>query len=410
MKEQRIENFEKLGFGLFVHYGLYSLLEKGEWVYDQKPELRKEYSSLMNDFSAEKFDTDRLAQLAKKAGAKYIVLTLRHHDGFSLYDTKGLNCFDAPHSKAKRDIAKDFVESCNKYGIVPFFYHTTLDWYEESFHTDFKSYQKYLRKSIELLCTNYGKIGGFWFDGNWSKPDEDWEEDELYRLIRQYQPDAIIINNSGLHQRGKHGNEEIDSVTFERGRPEFHQNIGDGKYRAGEMCQTFNSHWGCASTDFSYKSVQTILRDLIECRRFSCNFLLNIGPLPDGSIRLIEQGMLEEIGNWIRIFGESIYDTAPCQIKCFEEDGFVLSKGDDYYLFVFDLWVNGDGNVSIGSGTYKEVRLQNISIDDYSIKWIDNGEQLKYSVIDNEIVVHATPFEYGSNYVVRVAKISKKEI
>ena len=394
---------------MFVHFGIYSVVGKGEWSEDLVPINKFDYEKNIDKFNPSKNWATELVAIAKKSGCKYINITTRHHDGFSLFDTKGLSTFDAVHSAAGRDLIREFVDACREGGIVPFFYHTLLDWHNEDYNTNFSKYIDYLIKSVEILCTEYGEIGGFWFDGNWSKPDEDWEEDELYHLIRQYQPDAIIINNSGLHQRGKHGNEEIDSVTFERGRPEFHQNIGDEKYRAGEMCQTFNSHWGYASTDFSYKSVQTILRDLIECRRFSCNFLLNIGPLPDGSIRLIEQGMLEEIGNWIQIFGESIYDTAPCQIKCFEEDDFVLSKGDDYYLFVFDLWVNGDGNVSIGSGTYKEVRLQNISIDDYSIEWIDNGEQLKYSVIDNEIVVYATPFEYGSNYVVRVAKISKEK-
>ena len=141
---------------------------------------------------------------------RYICLATRHHEGFSLYDTQGLTDFDALHSPAKRDLVAEFVEGCRMYDIVPFFYHTTLDWYQENFEKDFDVYLDYLNKSIEILCTHYGPIGGFWFDGNWSKLDADWKENRLYATIRKLQPEAIIVNSTGLFAQGALGNPEID--------------------------------------------------------------------------------------------------------------------------------------------------------------------------------------------------------
>ena len=195
--EKRIKEFEKYAFGMFVHFGIYSVIGKGEWAKHLFNMPWDEYLKSLNVFSPKPNWAEELVLSAKDANCRYIALTTRHHDGFSLYDTCGLNSYDAPHT-CGRDIVKEFVDACNKHGIIPFFYHTLLDWHEESYKTDFKEYLKYLRKSIEILCKNYGKIGGFWFDGMWDNPNEDWEEDALYSLIRSYQPDTMIINNTGL--------------------------------------------------------------------------------------------------------------------------------------------------------------------------------------------------------------------
>ncbi|MFQ8600589.1 MAG: alpha-L-fucosidase, partial [Oscillospiraceae bacterium] len=250
-----IAAYEKLGFGLFVHWGLYSLLGQGEWTMHSHRIPKQEYEQLAKRFTAERFDGRALAQLAKRAGMRYIVLTTRHHDGFSLYDTKGLNTYDAPHSAAKRDLVAEFVEGCRHEGIVPFFYHTTLDWHNELFASDFDAYLEYLNRSVEVLCTQYGKIGGIWFDGNWSKPDADWKLDALYGAIRRRQPEAVIVNNTGLDARGRVGHPEIDGVTFEQGRPTPLDRRGHAKYVAAEMCQTMNGHWGFGRHDFCYQSV-----------------------------------------------------------------------------------------------------------------------------------------------------------
>ena len=251
MKNNYIADFEKLGFGLFVHFGLYSIVGKGEWYLHLNPNADKsEYESLSQQFFVKQTWAKELVNTAKLAGCKYITLTTRHHDGFSLFDTCGLSDYDAVHSASKRDLIKEFVSACNESGIVPFFYHTLLDWREENYQKDFSKYIDYLVNSIEILCKNYGKIGGFWFDGMWDKPNEDWQEDRLYSTIRKYQPDAMIINNTGLNELGKVGHYEIDSVTFERGKPCFVDN--SDKYRAGEMCQVLNDHWGYAENDCNY--------------------------------------------------------------------------------------------------------------------------------------------------------------
>ena len=155
----------------------------------------EEYRKLMDKFVVD--DLRPMVAEIKKSGAKYITLTTRHHDGFSLYDTCGLNDFDAPHSAAGRDLVKEFVDACREYDIVPFLYHTTIEWYHPDFRNDFDKYLKYTRDSVEILCKNYGKIGGLWFDGNWEKKGADWKEDELYGMIRKYQPEAIIAEIRG---------------------------------------------------------------------------------------------------------------------------------------------------------------------------------------------------------------------
>ena len=282
--KQYIKDFEQMGFGMFVHWGIYSQLGKGEWAYSVYSMNMDEYEKLAETFTAEDFDAEKLVLTAKNAGCKYIVLTTRHHDGFSLFDTCGLDNFDAVHSAAKRDLIKEYVDACRKYDIVPFFYHTTLDWHRPEFNDDFDSYLEYLRKSVEILCKNYGKIGGLWFDGNWSKPDADWKESELYGTIRKYQPEAMIINNTGLNQRGQVGHPEIDSVTFERGKPSPMNREGMSKYLAAEMCETVNDFWAVGKNDLNYKSPKELIERLCDCRKVGANCLLNIGPEAQGNV------------------------------------------------------------------------------------------------------------------------------
>jgi len=276
----RIARFEKMAYGMFVHWGLYSQLGKGEWVLNLAKIPLDEYKALQRTFTAADFSGRAIARIAKRAGMKYITLTSRHHDGFSLYDTRGLSDWDAPHSGAKRDLILDFVEGCRAEGIVPFLYHTTLDWYQPSFSDDFEAYLDYLHQSIEILCTNYGELGGFWFDGNWSKKDADWKEDRLYGIIRKHQPQAIIVNNTGIHNQGETGHPEIDSVTFENGRPTPRDQRGWKKYIAGEMCQTMNEHWGIGKYDFHYMSPVDIINNLCHCRKVGANYLLNVRTSP----------------------------------------------------------------------------------------------------------------------------------
>ena len=397
-KLQYIENFEKLGMGLFVHFGLYSIVGKGEWYKSAHGIDMKEYIPLINKFKIKKTWAKELVSTAKKAGAKYITITTRHHDGFSLFDTCGLSEFDVMHSPTGRDLMREFVEECNAAGIVPFFYHTLLDWYHPDYETNFPKYLEYLRKSIEILCTKYGKIGGLWFDGMWNKPNDDWEEDALYGLIRKYQPEAMIINNTGLSAHGKTGHKEIDSVTFERGKPAFVDY--SEKYVAGEMCQVLNDHWGYAKEDLNYKSVGSLIEDLVNCRRYNCNFLLNTGLMGNGGVRPMDKAILEEIGNWIKVNKKVVYNWKSCDVEA--ENAFCVTDGKYYYAVCKDVVMASDPNVAL-AGVVKTVKI----LSDKKVKnavWLDNGKRFK--VKKNEFA--AKPFVYGISRHIRVARFELK--
>lgn len=400
-----IKDFEELGFGMFVHYGLYSVLESGEWAKDANQISDEEYFSLPEQFEPKLEWATELVALAKRAGCKYITLTTRHHDGFSLFDTCGLSDFDAPHSKCGRDIVREFVDACRNESIIPFFYHTMFDWHEKSYETDFKEYLKYLRASVEVLCKNYGKIGGFWFDGMWKKKDEDWEEDALYGLIRKYQPDAMIVNNTGLGARGALGHIELDSVTFERGKPGAINMEGAPKYVASEMCEVFGDHWGYARDDFNYKSPARLIRELADCRRYRSNMLLNVGPMADGSIREMDRAMFGMIGEWVRLNGEAIRKPAPAGILVEgKPDDFILQDGKQFYLFCYNLPMFADQNVAI----YKDMDYNSrfkLDAKIASVTWLDDNSDVFYQQNGEDVVVKTVPYRYGRNLVVRVAKI-----
>lgn len=407
--KQYILDFEQLGLGMFIHWGLYSQLGRGEWIFALDKMNMEEYKNLANTFTAEDFNAEDLVLLAKEAGCGYVTLTTRHHEGFSLYDTCGLNEFDAPHSPAGRDLIREFVDACNKHGIMPMFYHTTLDWYNKDFEENFDEYLKYLNKSVEVLCTNYGKIGGLWFDGNWSKPDSDWKVEELYATIRKHQPEAMIINNTGMVDPGHFGNIEIDSITFEQGKPTPMNREGMPKYIAAEMCHTLNEHWAYSSDDLCYKSPVEVIQSLCDCRRVGANYLLNIGPEAQGKVNPYQREQMKLLGRWMKVFGESIYNGRPCGVSGIGKN-FALKSvdGKSLYLFVFDLAEQGDPNVTLG-GKYRGVyAFGGVNDEIKTIKWMDNGEELDFVQGKGILGVNLTGHPYGLLYPVRVAKAEIK--
>ncbi len=406
--KQYIKDFEALGFGMFVHFGIYSMIGRGEW---SKKNLAMSWEGYLKDlhkFNPKSDWAEELVIAAKGAGCKYITLTTRHHDGFSLYDTCGLNDFDAPHT-CGRDLIKEFVDACGRHGVIPFFYHTLLDWHEQSYNTDFPKYLKYLRDSVEILCTKYGKIGGLWFDGMWDKPEENWEEDALYSTIRRHQPEAMIINNTGLSERGALGHIELDSVTFERGRPSPINLDTSPKYIASEMCEVFADHWGYAAKDYNYKSPRELIESLAICRRYNSNFLLNVGPKGDGTLRTIDRGMLELIGEWVAPNEAAIRGCVPQDIAVQNKPkDFLLKKGDIYYLFIHDLYMAADLNVAL----HTEMDLKeefHLPAQVESVFWLDSGEELEFCQEGDRVKITTKPFTYGDSFVVRIAEIKTKQ-
>ena len=404
---QYIKDFEQLGFGMFVHYGLYSQIGHGEWVFKYLKKGMSEYAKLAETFDC--VGMHEIVATAKSAGCKYICLTTRHHEGFSLYDPCGLSDFNALNSPAGRDLIAEFVEECRKVDIVPFFYHTTLDWHHPDFENNFDAYLDYLYQSVEILCTKYGKIGGLWFDGNWSKPNADWKEDKLYKMIHRLQPEAMVINNSGLHAQGKMGNPEIDSVTFERGMAQPLDRSGQPKYMAGEMCETLCDHWGVAE-DINFKSVKTLIESLCNCRKVVANFFLNIGPNADGTVPTMQKGIMESIGRWMSTYGDAIYNGRP-YIAYNDKQEFVLKDINDEktaYIFKFNVQSGGDVNVSLGFKEDGATTLERFDAKVESIKWMDNNEELAFTQNGDTLQVNFTNFTYGQSLCVRVAKATLK--
>ncbi len=401
----RIERYESLAYGLFLHWGLYSLLARGEWVWNHHKLPRDEYERMAERFTAEKFDAREIVAFAQRAGFRYICLTTRHHEGFSLYDTRGLNRFDAPHSAAGRDLVAELAGACHDAGMAMFFYHTTLDWWHPAFESDWDGYLAYLRDSVEILCTHYGRVDGFWFDGNWARADRDWQEDALYALIRRHQPECVLINNSSVQARGRRGHPELDVLTFEQGVPAGAE-AGE-KYLAREMCDTITSHWGTAADDFSAKSPAQLIRTLAACRRHGANYLVNIGPHADGSLPAYETAALEQVGRWIGRVGVGIYDGRPAGLVARGED-FVLRAGEAWHYYLHDLPIHGNMHLSGGAPGHGLQTVAGELPPIRQVSWLDNGEPLEFvqDAARGMLTFRATPHPYGSQTVVRLAQFS----
>lgn len=410
---KRIQNYENMGLGLFIHWGLYSQLAQGEWTEYIHQIPQEKYEKLIDTFQPSAFDPQKIVAAAQDLGAKYIVLTTKHHEGFFLYDTCGLSSFDAMHSPAKRDLIKEFVAACHDAGILPFLYMATYDWHNPLYQTDFLKYLKYLQESVKILCTNYGKIGGFWFDGNWDKKTADWHLPELYGMIRHYQPEAIIINNTGLKNRGKISDPEIDVVTYERQTPDtvYHGQPGE-KYVAGEVSLTLNQHWGFAPNDLNYKSPKEVIENIAHARQIGANILINIGLTGKGAIPAIQQNYLKLIGQWTKMAGKTLHEARPTtKIKANPNSkDFALVTDHHLYLFIHDLQVVGNSNVVLGGEGNNFRSFEGIDQPIQKISWLDNNENLAFVQDRSQslLTLNASGFTYGSQWIVRIAQVDLK--
>ncbi|MFP4156350.1 MAG: alpha-L-fucosidase [Opitutales bacterium] len=400
-----IRRYEQFGLGLFLHWGLYSQIRQGEWYWNYHKPEKADYVKLADTFTAGDFDADELVRWAGGNGVRYICLTTRHHEGFSLYDTRGLNQYDAPHSAAGRDLVKEFSDACDCHGMGKFFYHTTLDWWHEDFDGDWDAYQQYLRDSVEILCTRYGKVDGLWFDGNWSRPERDWQEDALYAMIRGHQPECMIVNNSSIQAVGAEGHPMTDVITFEQGDAE--QKTGGSRYRALEVCDTMNSHWGIGDFDLSYHSPADVVRRLVNCRKVGANLLMNIGPTAQGGIPAYERAVFDLVGRWIGLCPEALTSARPCQLAAPGGD-VVLCDGSSYYYFCHDLEIHGNEHLSEGGQKSGWRQLDGALDRVSSVRWADNGEELEFEQGGDSLKFKATPYPYGKQLIVRVAVISTR--
>jgi alpha-L-fucosidase len=314
--------FEDARFGMFIHWGVYSLLGKGEWVMNNDKIPIAEYEKLPPRFNPVKFDADEWVKLAKAAGMKYITITSKHHDGFCMFDSK-LTAYDivdaTPYGK---DPMKALAAACHKQGIKLFFYYSLLDWHHPDYYPrgktggatgreekgDWKSYVAYYQGQVRELCTNYGEIGGIWFDGWWDRPQADWDMAGTYKMIHELQPRALAGNNH--HVAPLPGE---DFQMFEQDLPGdnsagFNQ-AGVAAHLPLETCLTMNQSWGYNARDTKYKTPEQVIHALVGAAGRGANLLLNVGPRPDGTIGPEFTERLLAVGKWLASYGQTVYGT-----------------------------------------------------------------------------------------------------
>ncbi|MDO5571705.1 MAG: alpha-L-fucosidase [Bacteroidales bacterium] len=348
------EDFQDNKFGIFLHWGLYSMLASGEWTMNNNNLNYKEYAKLAEGFYPSKFDAAKWVSDIKASGAKYICITSRHHDGFSMFDTKFSDYNIVKASPFKRDILKELADECHKQGIKLHVYYSHIDWGREDAvwggtgrgtgrpnpKGDWKSYYAFMNNQLTEILTNYGEIGAVWFDGWWDQQnnkDFDWQLPEQYALIHKLQPGCLIGNNH--HQTPFEGE---DFQMFERDLPGENSSGLSGQNVSRlplETCETMNGMWGYKIADKNYKSSKELIHYLVKAAGKNANLLMNVGPQPNGELPLTAVERLKEMGEWMKIYGETIYGTRGGFIEP-HTWGVTTQKDNKLYVHVLELQDN----------------------------------------------------------------------
>lgn len=402
-----VARFESLAYGMLVNWGLHALYGQGADLLARRGMASADYLSAMGEFEGRDFSGRELARSARRAGMGYAALTARGHDGFHLFDTRGLSPHDVTHTPAGRDLVADFVGGCRAESVLPFLYVSTLEGVDAAAPGDWSGHLARLRRLVEVLARDYGPIGGFWFDGTWTRPDADWELDALYALVRGLQPEALILENTGAGRGGRIGHPEVDSLTFESEAPRPLDRRGHPKYLALETSLSLNAHWGRAERDFAYLSPADLIEALCGARRAGSNLLLSIAPLGTGALPDYERAAIERAGDWLTYgggLGGPIYRGRPCGLVGVQRD-FGLRQGGDHYLFAFDLAPPPFGRPASAARGPGERIWQGLPAPARRVSWLDSGEELVFRQDGPRLTVQLTGFPYGTNAVVRIARV-----
>ncbi len=393
---ENLENrqwFQDAHFGMFIHWGVSSVLgEEIGWALSGKD--INEYRKNITLFDPEKFDAAAVVKLAKEAGMKYITFTTRHHDSFSMFNTR-YSDWSIMHTPYGRDVLKMLADECQKQGIRLFCYYSLADFYRSDYcqgnvtkatgiigDCDWGSYLQFLRHQLTEILTNYGPIYGIWFDGHWDQvnmlPDNttgtqkrEWHYDEIYKLIHDLQPGCMIVNN---HHLAPFPGE--DYQTFERDLPGENKGggfSGDAKVSQSlplEMSDIIGHSWGYVTNDTLNRSSTELIHLLIKAAGLGSNFLLNIGPTPEGEVRPAHRQRLIEIGCWMNTYGQTIYGTRRSWMKP-AEWGVAVEKGDTVFLHIIDPGKLGNQLVLSGF-PYKAVKAE----------WFGTGRPVAFSADD----------------------------
>ncbi len=322
-RERRMKWWHAAKFGMFIHWGLYSVIGQHEWAMEKEGIPILQYELLAKHFIPKPNAAREWAKLARRAGQKYMVMTTKHHEGFCNFDTK-LTDYCAPRQACGRDLVREYVEAARAEGLRVGFYYSLMDWHHPDgalCATDEaarKRFVAYTHGLVRELMTNYGKIDILWYDVDWPLTAEQWESKRMNDMVFKLQPDIIVNNRNGLPG---------DFST-----PEQHIQASE-KGRSWETCMTMNDSWGYQKADDDFKSSRTIVRNLITCAKGGGNYLLNIGPKPDGSVPEEEVRILEAVGKWMDKNGPTIYEAERCDAGGMPYANFTR-KGNTLYIHV----------------------------------------------------------------------------
>ena len=347
------KEFAEDRFGIFIHWGIYSIFAQGEWYLQNVGLNRDEYAKAADAFYPHRFNAKEWVAAIKASGAKYICFTSRHHDSFSMWDTaeSEFNIVDA--TPYKRDILKELAKECKKQGIALHLYYSHADWSRDEYPrgrtatgvtgrnaelVNWPAYCNFMNRQITELLTNYGPVRAIWFDGWWDHDEDetpfDWQLDEQYALVHKLQPACLVANN---HHQVPFEGEDIQ--IFERDLPgeNTHGLSGQAISRLPlETCQTMNGMWGYKVVDQNYKSTETLIRYLVSAAGKGANLLLNVGPQPNGELPEAALERMKAMGEWLSVNGDTIYATEAGDVAQ-QEWGCTTRKGDRLFVHIFEL-------------------------------------------------------------------------
>lgn len=344
------QDFAGEKFGIFLHWGLYSTFAQGEWYMQNQDINRDEYAKVANAFYPHSFDARAWVKAFKAAGAKYITFTSRHHEGFSMWDSKA-SAYNIMHTPYGRDIIRQLADACHEEDIALHLYYSHIDWTRDDYptgrtglntgkdrsKTNWRSYYDFMNAQLTELLTQYGPIRCIWFDGWWDHDKDstafNWELPYQYELIHRLQPACMVANN---HHQVPFEGEDIQ--IFERdvpGENTAEWNTSEISRLPLETCQTMNGMWGYKIKDQDYKSPRELIQLLVRTSGKGANLLLNIGPQPDGNLPATALSRLEEMGKWLGTYGETIYGTTAGPAH--DGEKYVTTrKGSTIYLHLLD--------------------------------------------------------------------------
>src|SRR6516165_7595293 len=378
-RARRMQWWHQARFGMFIHWGLYSVLGRHEWVMENEGIPVAEYEPLTKRFNPNPDAARAWAKLARQAGQKYMVMTTKHHEGFCQWDTK-LTDYCAAKQGPGRDLVREYVEAARAEGLRVGFYYSLMDWHHPdgalcaTNEDSRKRFVEYTHGLVRELMTNYGKIDVLWYDVSWPLDATGWESVRMNEMVFKLQPEIIVNNRNKL---------QGDFST-----PEQHI-VAESGGRAWEACMTLNDSWGYQAADDNWKSSKTVIRNLISCARDSGNYLLNIGPRGDGSLPEPSVQVLREVGGWMQVNGHTIYESDPCQVRRSNYASFTRS-GNTLFMHVH-FW---PGQYVAISGLMTKVR---------SAKLVKTGESVAFKQDEYRVRFTGLPVEAPDYPVTTIA-------